>query len=394
MFICIMKKWPPLGVLSSALVCSLVRSFAAENEQAGSADSLVFIGTYTNGKSKGIYHARFDSLSGKLGNPQLAVETKNPSFIAIAPQQRYLYAVSEVSQFNGKATGGVSAFKIDAASGNLQLLNQQPSGGTGPCHVSLDRSGKCLLVANYGSGSIAALPIREDGMLAAPSTEIQHTGSSSNPKRQAGPHAHFITPSPDNRFALACDLGVDKILVYHLDPLKASLTPNEPPSISVEPGSGPRHLAFHPKGRLVCLVNEMGGTLMSFRYDPARGQLQHVETITTLPKDFIEANTSAEIQFASSGKFVYVSNRGHNSISVFAVNESTGHLTFVERQSAEGKTPRFFTLDPSGNWLLVANQDSDNIVMFRVDRKTGRLTPTGQQVEVGAPVCCAFLTSS
>lgn len=393
MFICIMKKWPPLGVLSGTLVCTLFRAFAAESEHTGSAGSLVFIGTYTNGKSKGIYHAKFDSVSGRLGNPELAVETKNPSFIAIDRQQRHLYAVSEVSQLDGKATGGVSAFSIDA-SGKLKFLAQQPSGGTGPCHLSLDRSGKCLLVANYGSGSIAVLPLHEDGTLAAPTTEIQHTGSSTNPKRQTGPHAHFITPSPDDRFALACDLGLDKILVYHLDPLKASLTPNEPPFISVEPGSGPRHVAFHPNGRLLCLINEMGGTLMSFRYDPERGRLEYIETLPTLPKDFIEANTSAEIQFSPSGKFLYASNRGHNSIAVFAVNERTGHLSFLERQSTEGKTPRFFTLDPSGNWLLAANQDSDSIVMFRVDRKTGRITPTGQQVEVGAPVCCVFLTSS
>ena len=389
-----MKKWPPLGVVSGALICSLFRCFAAENQSAGSAASLVFIGTYTSGKSRGIYHARFDPVSGKLSAPELAAEAKNPSFIALGPQQKHLYAVSEVSQWNGQPTGGVSAFKIEAATGALQLLNQQPSGGTGPCHLSLERSGKSLLVANYGSGSIAALPVREDGTLAAPASVIQHTGSSTNPNRQTGPHAHFITPSLDDRFALVCDLGLDKILVYHLDPLKASLSANEPPFISVEPGSGPRHLVFHPNGRLVCLINELSGTLMSFRYEPQGGRLEHIETITTLPKDFIEANTSAEIQLAPSGKFIYASNRGHNSIAVFALDARSGHMTFVERQSSNGKTPRFFGFDPSGKWILAANQDSDNIVVFRVDPETGRLTATEQEVQVGAPVCCAFVTSS
>jgi 6-phosphogluconolactonase len=354
----------------------------------------VYIGTYTSGKSEGIYVARFDPGTGRLGDPELAVKTVNPSFLALHPNRQVLYAVGETADFGGRKVGAVSAFRIDEATGKLVLLNQQPSGGAGPCHLAVDRSGKCLLTANYGSGSIASLPLLADGSIGEAASVIQHKGSSVHPQRQTGPHAHFITTDPGNRFALACDLGLDKVLVYRLggEPsAPASLQPNDPPSVSVKPGSGPRHLVFHPNGRLVFLLNEMGGTLTEFEYDAAKGALKELRTLSTLPEDFTGNNTSAEVQVHPSGKFVYGSNRGHDSIAVFALDSETGELRLVERQPSGGKAPRFFGLDPSGNWLLAENQDSNNIVVFRVDTKTGRLTPTGQVLQLGAPVCAVFV---
>jgi 6-phosphogluconolactonase len=353
--------------------------------------TLVYIGTYTEGKSRGIYAARFDTAAGTLSTPELAAETKNPTFLALHPNGRWLYAVGEINNFGGTRAGAVSGFSIEQKTGKLTLLNQQQSGGGGPCHVAVDRTGKCVLVANYGSGSVAALPLKADGKLGEPSTTIQHQGSSVNPQRQAGPHAHFITPDPANRFALACDLGLDKVLLYRLDAVRGGLTPNAPPWAKVKPGSGPRHLAFHPNGRWVYLINEIASTLAVLAYDAEQGAMQELQTLSTLPDDFKGENICAEVQVHPSGKFVYGSNRGHDSITVFAVNSKTGKLSFVERQSTQGKTPRHFALDPSGRWLLAENQDSNTIVVFRVDAKTGRLTATGQKMEVGAPVCVVFV---
>lgn len=351
----------------------------------------VYIGTYTGAKSRGIYVARFDSATGKLGAPELAVETKNPSFLAIHPNQHWLYAVGEVDSFSGRRTGAVSALSIDAGNGKLALLNQQPSGGAGPCHLAVDRSGACVLAANYGSGSIVALPIQADGRLGEPSAVIQHHGSSVNPQRQAGPHAHFITPDPANRFALVSDLGLDKVLVYRLDPARGALAANDSPWAAVKPGSGPRHLAFSPNGRWVYLINEMASTLTAFAYDPQRGALKELQTVSTVSEEFKGKNICAEVQVHPSGKFVYASNRGHNSIAVFAVGPQSGKLVFVERRPSGGKTPRYIGLDPTGQWLLAANQDSDNLVVFRVDAETGRLSPTGQSIKVGSPVCAVFV---
>jgi 6-phosphogluconolactonase len=350
----------------------------------------VYIGTYTAKKSKGIYSARFDSDTGKLSAPESAAETKNPTFLALHPNGRVLYAVGEVDDFQGKKTGAVSAFSIDAKAGKLSLLNQQPSAGGGPCHLAVDKSGKCVLVANYGSGSIAALPIEPDGKLGKPATKIQHTGSSVNHERQAGPHAHYISTDPENRYALTCDLGLDKVLVYKLEPDKALLTPNVPPSVSVTPGSGPRHLAFHPNGRLAYLISEMEPTITVFSYESG-GVPRELQTISTLPDKYTGFKSGAEVQVHPSGKFVYGSNRGHDSIAVFSVDQRSGKLTFVEHQSTRGKTPRHFAIDPTGKWLLAENQDSDNIVIFRVDQRTGKLTLTGESVEVGAPVCIQFV---
>jgi len=353
--------------------------------------SLVYIGTYTGEKSQGIYVSRFDSATGKLTSPELAARTTNPSFLAVSPKGDFLYAVGELIEDDKPKAGAVIAYRIDRASGKLTRLNQKSSGGKGPCHLAVDQTGQCLMVANYGSGTVAALPIKSDGKLGTPSTCIQHNGSSLNPERQEGPHAHVVTVSQDNRFALVCDLGLDKVMVYRLDPSKASLAPNEPPSVSVKPGSGPRHVAFHPDGRFVCLINELGSTMTLFSYDPERGVLKELQTVSTLPNDYKGPNGCAEIHFHPNGRFVYGSNRGHHSIAIFGFDAKIGKLTLVEYQDTYGKIPRYFGIDPSGQWLLAENQDSDNIVVFRIDPQTGRLKRTDQKVSVGQPVCAVFV---
>jgi 6-phosphogluconolactonase len=273
----------------------------------------------------------------------------------------------------------------------LTFLNRVSSGGAGPCHLVVDKTGKNVLVVNYGSGSTAVLPLEADGRLKEASSFVQHQGSSIDKKRQQGPHAHSVNLSADNRFAMVADLGLDQVLVYRFDAAKGSITPNEPPFAAVKPGSGPRHFAFHPGGKFAYVINEMASTVTAFTYDAARGVLKETQTITTLPADFSGVNHTAEVQVHPSGKFVYGSNRGHNSIAVFTVDVKKGTLTSVEQVSTQGKTPRNFGIDPTGRWLLAANQDTDNVVVFRIDAKTGRLTPTGQVLEVGAPVCVKFV---
>ena len=362
--------------------------------QAGSSKYRVYFGTYTGAKSKGIYVASFDAANGKLGATELAVETKSPSFLAVHPNERFLYAVGEGTMLEGKRSGVVSAFTLDKSSGTLALLNQQPSGGLGPCHLALDSKGRCLMTANYGSGSIASLPVRKDGSLGEPVSTLQHTGSSVNPQRQAGPHAHFITADPRNRFALCCDLGLDQVLVYRLDPKRATLAANDPPFASVKPGAGPRHLAFTPDGKFVFVINEMASSITAFGYDSRRGVLTERQTVSTLPDGLSDLNYScAEIAMHPSGKFVYGSNRGHDSIVAFAVDAMTGQLRYVAHQPTGGKTPRHFAIDPTGQWLLAENQTSDTITVFRLDPETGRLSPTEQTLTVPSPVCAVFVPS-
>jgi len=352
---------------------------------------LVYFGTYTSAKSKGIYVSRFDTATGKLNQPVVAAETKNPSFLAVHPNQQFLYAVGELNEFDGKRSGAVSAFSIDAKTGTLKLLNQRPSGGLGPCHLALDSKSTCLLTANYGSGSIALLPVRRDGSLSEATSTIQHTGSSANPQRQSGPHAHFITTDAGGRHALVCDLGLDKVLIYRLESNNTKLVPNDPPFASVTPGAGPRHLVLSPDGKVAYVINEIASTITAFAYDATRGVLTELQTISTLPEKFVGNNSCAEIAVSPTGKFVYGSNRGHNSIAVFAADHITGKLTFVEHQSTQGKTPRHFAIDPTGRWLLAENQESDSVVVFSIDEKTGRLKPTGQTLDVPAPVCAVFV---
>ncbi|OGV66446.1 MAG: 6-phosphogluconolactonase [Lentisphaerae bacterium RIFOXYA12_FULL_48_11] len=360
---------------------------------AGAVDKsfYVYIGTYTKNLSKGIYVVRFDASTGVLSKPELAAETTNPSFVAIRPCRNYIYAVGEIAQFDGKKTGAVSAFKIDKVTGKLTLLNQAESRGAGPCHVSVDKTGKYVLVANYSAGSAAVIAIKEDGSLGESTAFVQHEGSGPDEKRQKGPHAHSINLSADNRFAFVADLGLDKMMVYKFDQAKGTLVPNETPFANVQPGGGPRHFAFHPCNKYAYVINEMANTISAFSYDAATGTLKELQTVPTLPADFGEKNTTAEVVVHSSGKFVYGSNRGHNSIAVFSIDQSTGKLTFVEHVSSKGKSPRNFCVDPTGNWMIIANQDSNNILVYKIDTDTGKLTPTGQEYEVGMPVCVRFM---
>lgn len=360
---------------------------------APAREFLVYFGTYTGVESKGIYVSRFEADTGKLTEPELAAQTGNPSFLAVHPNGRLLYAVGELGDFQGKRAGAVSAFALDRKTGKLTLLNQQPSGGQGPCHLALDSKGHCVLVANYGSGSIAALPVQKDGSLAGAASTIQHAGSSMNPQRQAGPHAHQIVVDRGDRHALVCDLGLDKVLVYRLDAKRALLSANDPPFASVAPGAGPRHLAFTPNGRFVYVINELNSTITAFAYDGRRGDLKELQTVSTLPENFSGNSTCAEIEVHPSGRFVYGSNRGHDSIVVYEADKESGRLSLVGHQSTQGKTPRHFATDPTGRWLLAENQGSNNVVVFKIDLKTGRLVATGRPVAVGSPVCAVFVPS-
>jgi 6-phosphogluconolactonase len=346
----------------------------------------VYFGTYTRGESKGIYVSRFDSSTGELSEPVLAAEMVNPSFLALHPNRRFLYAVGETS-----GSGAVKAFAINPADGTLKLLNETSSGGDGPCFITVDRTGRSVLVANYGGGSISSYPLMEDGRLGESASFIQHTGSSVNASRQSAPHAHSINVSPDNRFAVVADLGLDKLLVYRFDPAKAKLEPNDPPFATVNPGAGPRHFTFHPGGKFAYVINEMQSTVTALTWEAGRGEFKEIHTVTTLPEGFEGKNSTAEVQVHPGGKFLYGSNRGHNSIAVFSIDPSTGRLTPIEHVSTEGRTPRNFGIDPTGSWLFAANQASKNVVLFRIDSATGRLTPAGKSVTVDTPVCVKFL---
>lgn len=377
-----------IALATIQLFCPWIRSFESK---AAKGEYFVYVGSYTGEKSKGIYVCRLDAPAGRLGSLELAAEVANPSFLAVHPNHRFVYAVSEVSQYEGQKTGYVSAFEIDRKTGKLTPLNRISSRGSGPCHLVVDKTGRNVLVANYGSGSVAVLPIKQDGLLGDASAFVQHSGSSVNPKRQQGPHAHCVSLSPDNRFACVVDLGLDEVLVYRFDPQKGSLTPNDPPFAKVNPGAGPRHFTFHPGGKFAYVINEIQSTITVFAYDAHRGALRELQTVTTLPAGFAGQNSTAEIQAASSGKFLYGSNRGHDSIAVFSVDSGKGTLTPVEQVPTQGKVPRNFNIDPTGSYLFAANQNSNNVVIFRVDGKTGRLIPTGQVFEVGSPVCVDFV---
>ena len=361
----------------------------SEDPAAEAQSMRVYVGTYTRGASKGIYLFEMDGATGKLTPKGLVGETVNPSFLALHPSGRFLYAANEVGTFEGKKTGAVSAFSVNPTDGKLTFLNQHPSEGGAPCHIVVDRTGKNLLVANYTGGSVACLPIGRDGKLSPASAAIQHKGSGAH-SRQKGPHAHSINLDGANRFAVAADLGLDKVLVYRFDPAKGTLVANDPPSTSVAPGSGPRHFAFHPDGTFGYVINELRRTVTAFAYDAKAGTLRNLQTVTTLPNGAKKRGSTAEVQVHPGGKFLYGSNRGHDSIATFSIDQKTGTLTPVGHTSTGGKTPRNFGIDPSGRWLLAANQGSGTVVVFRIDPKTGVPAPTGQTVKVPTPVCVKF----
>ena len=373
----------------AVLLCAVLPSARAE-EKPKSDKMWVFVGTYTGAKSKGIYRFEFDTATGKLTGPELAAETKNPSFLAIHPSKKFLYAIGELDNVSGKKGGAVTAFSLDAKTGELKELNQQSSVGAGPCYIVIDRAGKNALVANYGGGSVAVLPIGSDGKLAEASAFIQH--KSADPDKKVMPHGHSINVDANNRFAIAADLGLNQLIVYKFDAAKGTLTPNDPPYLATAPGAGPRHFAFHPNGHFAYVINESNMTLTALTYDAEKGTLKTLQTISTLPegakgKDF----STAEVVVHPSGKFVYGSNRGHHSIVGYSIDEKTGELKLIGHQGEGIKTPRNFNIDPTGKFMVVANQDGDNLVVFRIDPKTGELKTTGIKAEVGAPVCVKFV---
>lgn len=356
---------------------------------------LFYVGTYTNeesSKSKGIYAYRYDAATGEITPLGLAAETTNPSWIAIHPNGRFLYAVNEVGDYKGPNARAVRAFRIDRATGKLTFLNQVATGGADPCYVTVDKTGKWVLVANYTGGSVAVFPILADGQLDVASDFVQHTGHGTNPERQEAPHAHSIDLSPDNRFAFVDDLGLDEVLVYKFDSANGKLTPNDPPFVKVDPGAGPRHFALRPDGKFAYLISEMQGTVTVLGADLAAGRFHRVQTVSTLPNGFKGLIEDAEVEVHPSGKFLYASNRGEgNSIAVFAIDSAKGTLTTVEYTSTNGKTPRSFEIDPTGKFLFAENEKSNDIVVFKIDADTGRLTPSGKVLDVPEPVCLKFL---
>jgi 6-phosphogluconolactonase len=352
------------------------------------AAMLVYFGTYTGEHSQGIYVSRLDMTTGVLAPPELAAESTSPSFLALHPTGNFLYAVNEINDFEGQPVGSVSAFAIDRRSGRLTPINRQSSGGRGPAHLIVDAAGRNVLVANYGGGSAAVLPLDRTGALRPPSSVVEHTGSGVNPNRQQRPHAHAIQLDGENRFAYVPDLGIDKVMIYRFDGERGTLEPHDPPSVSVAAGAGPRHFAFHPQGRFAFVINELTCTITTFSLGPTPGALTAIHTVSTLPagESVQKGYSTAEIRVHPSGRFVYGSNRGHDSIAVFALDQDSGRLTLVQHEPTQGSTPRNFGIDPSGRWLLAANQRSNSVVVFAIDERTGRLTPTGERIEVGAPV--------
>ena len=375
---------------------TLAFTFAALTTTAIAGENfLVYFGTNTNAKngSKGIYVARFNSASGELTTPELAAEAGNPGFLAIHPSKKYLYASSDIALPDGKKGGGISSFSIDLNSGQLTLINQASAVGAGPCHVNVDKTGKLATIANYGSGSVASYAIKFDGSVSEAASFFQHEGSGADPKRQAGPHAHSVNFSPDNRFSFACDLGLDKVLIYKIDPATGKMTPNDPAFGKVPAGGGPRHLAFHPSGKFVFVNNEMAMSETVFAYDAEKGALTEIETVSTLPEADrgMKGLSTAETLAHPNGRFVYVSNRTHDTIAVFTCDPATGKLTLIQNANVEGKTPRNFNLDPTGKWLIAAHQGSNSIALFKVDPDTGKLTFTGTKVNVPGSICVRFL---
>lgn len=382
----------PTSAWSLVLVVALLAVLPVAAEEKPADRLTVYVGTYTAGtKSLGIYRMDLDLGTGALGTPRLAGKTVNPSFLALHPGGKFLYAVGEISGFGKRPAGAVSAFAIDDK-GDLTLLNQQSSEGAGPCHVTVDKAGKYAFCANYGGGSAAALPIGDDGRLGKATGVVQHKGSSVNKSRQKEPHAHSINLDAANRFAFVADLGLDKVLVYRFDAAKGTLTPNDPPHAAVKPGAGPRHFAFHPSGKYAYVINELNSTITVFTYDAGKGTLRPIQTVSTLPSGYKGSTSTAEVVVHPSGKFLYGSNRGQDSIAVYVIDGKTGQLTLTGHQGKGIKVPRNFAVDPSGKFCLVANQAGNSVVVFRIDSRTGALEPTGHMARIDAPVCVRFLS--
>ncbi len=351
----------------------------------------VYVGTYTNPKngSKGIYKLSFDEKTGTLGKPEVAGETKNPSFLATSPDENYLYSVGEVDDVDGQKGGAVHSFSIEK-DGTLKLISTVSSGGAGPCYVSIDASGRNVFVANYSGGSISRIVAGDNGKLIGPMATIEFEGSGPNKQRQEKPHAHMIAPDPGNNFVLATDLGTDKVMLYRLDLLKG-LIPTDPPTVSLKPGSGPRHFAFSKDSKFVFVICELSNSITTFSYDAMECVLKEVGSVSAVPDDFKGSSTCAQIVVHPSGKYVYGSNRGSDTIGAYSIDEATGKLTLIGFVPSGGKQPRNFNIDPTGNYLIAAHQSGNSLVLFKIDQATGKLTDTGTKIEIPAPVCVLFV---
>jgi 6-phosphogluconolactonase len=347
---------------------------------------LVAVGTYSTRGSKGIYLFHMDLATGKLTPTGTASELENPSFVAIHPSRKYLYAVGEVGSRGSRKGGLIGAFALDARAGKATFLNQESSVGDGPCHLVVDRAGKNVLAANYGGGSICSVPIHADGKLGEHTAFVQHTGGSVDQRRQGAPHAHSINLDAANHYAFCADLGLDKVLVYRFDSGKGTLVSTGAAGV-VEPGSGPRHFAFHPNGKTAYVINEMKSTVTAFSYDSRAGTLKALQTISTLPNGFSGNTSTAEVQVTPDGKYLYGSNRGHDSLAIFKIDPKTGLLTAVGHQKTMGRVPRNFGIDPTGTYVLACNQETDDIFVFKIDHASGQLRFTGEKAQVPAPVC-------
>jgi 6-phosphogluconolactonase len=352
---------------------------------------IMYVGTYTEGTSKGVYAYRFDNKTGKMAPMGLEAESADPTFLALHPNGKFLYGVNELNTFQGKKAGAVTAWSIDHATGKLTMLNQVSSDSPGPCHLIVDPTGKTLLVANYAGGSFASFPIGADGKLGEAATFIQDHGSSVNRSRQSEPHGHSVNLPKSDKFMLGADLGTDKVMIFKLDAAHATMTANDPPFGMVKPGSGPRHLVFAPDQKHIYVVSEIASSVTTFEFNPQTGALKDIDVVSALPADFKGQSTAAEIQIDARGEHLYTSNRGADSISVFNIDRKTAKPTLIQSISSGGAQPRAFVLDPSGNFLIAGNQQTNNISTFRIDRATGKLTPTGDKVDLGAPVTFVFL---
>lgn len=378
-----------VALTAAASIIGPPQAFARD----ANGEYLVYVGTYTGAKSQGIYALKFNARTGSVSPIGLAAEIQNPSFLVLHPNHKYLYAVSELG-YNAQSKASVSSFRIEPETGKLRLLNKVETGGGGACHLVVDKTQTMLLVANYGTGSVAAFHVRPDGSLSERTDLKQHTGSSVNPRRQRGPHAHAVVLSRDNRYVFVPDLGLDEIISYKINPADATLAPNDPPNVKLKPGSGPRHFAFHPDNKYAYSVNEMGSSVSVFSYDAKNGALSLIQTVSTLPDGFTGEDNSAEIAIDRDGRFLYASNRGNDSITQFAIDKKKGTLTKIQVTPTQGRTPRNFVIDPTGRYLLAANQDSNNIVVFAIDSKSGEIKPTGATLDMPSPVCLQFVPLS
>lgn len=365
----------------------IVAGIAFSNATATAADEpLVFISAFAPGEKGAIHAYKMNPQTGELKLVERTSDVENPFFLAVSPDDKFLYSIHAPGKFSGKDNEFVSAFALEGRTGKLKLLNRQSSLGTASCHLDIDKSGKAVVVANYTTGSVASLPVKEDGSLGEPESFIQHTGSSVNPQRQKEPHAHCSVISPDQKYVFAADLGLDKILAYQLDSKTAKLTPAEQPFVRTIPGAGPRHLTFHPDGKQMYVINELKNSITEFDYNPESGMLVEGQTISTLPEDFTGTSHCADLKFTPDGRFLYGTNRGHDSIAAYQVDDQ-GKLTLLEIEPSLGKGPQNLAVTADGKFLICANMPGNNVVVFKIDDKTGKLSPAGDPVEITSPSC-------